>query len=297
MRFTSTQFKAFLKLILLISLILMAGQRAGAQESPYFVTDHHHLPDAGALGLADYNVVGSPRIGNGFIGSTLEFEYRLEKWWATEVQLEGQSTLNDSTIFTSYTWVNKFKLVPKNRWINSVLSVGWEDGNAANKSIVEVEGHSGEDDFNVRNDVARRIREHEIELKLVLSRDHKGWNFAGNVIGVKDLAGTPWEFGYSLGASRPLSTTDANTRCTFCRHSFSTGLEFYGGLGDAHSFGLQNTSHYLGPVFSWQISERFAVKAGPNFGLTPQSQHVLVHFAFIYDIPEFGKKVRELFER
>jgi len=277
-------------------LFLIAASQAGfAQESPYFVTDHHHLPDPGALGVASYNVLGNPKVGNGFLGSVLEFEYRPEKWWSTEVQLEGQTTFNESTVFTGYTWVNKFKLAPKNRWINSVLSLGWEDTNAANKSIVEIEGHAGADDFNLRNDLARRIQEHEIEAKLVLSRDHKGWNFAGNLIGVKNLAGEPWQFGYSLGTSRPLSTAEAKDHCIFCRKSVAAGLEFYGGLGDAHSFGLQNTSHYVGPVVSWQLGDRFAVKVGPQFGLTRESQHALVHFAVVYDIPEFRKRVKELF--
>jgi hypothetical protein len=281
---------------LCIAVFLIASWQAGiAQESPYFVTDHHHLPDAGALGLAYYGVGGDPKVGDAFVGSTLELEYRPEKWWATEVLLEGQTTFNQSTIFTAYAWINMFKLVPKNRWINSVLTIGWEDSNAANKSIVEIEGHSGENDFNIRNDVYRRIREHEIETKVILSRDHKGWNFAGNVIGVKDLSGEPWQFGYAFGVSRPLSTKDAGNACLFCRKSFAAGLEFYGGLGDAHSLGLQNTSHYLGPEISWQLSERLAVKAGPHFGLTSQSQHALIHFGVVYDIPEFGKRIRELF--
>ena len=188
----------------ILTVFLLAGsQIAVAQESPYFVTEHHHLPDPGALGIANYNVLGDPKIGNGFLGSVLELEYRPKKWWSMEVQLEGQTTLHDSTVFTGYTLLNKFKLAPKNSWINSVLSIGWEDTNAANKSIVEIE--AGEDDFILRNGLERRIQEHEIETKLILSRDHRGWNFAGNVIGVKNLAGEPWQFGYCLGISRPLS--------------------------------------------------------------------------------------------
>lgn len=281
---------------MLLTILVTLCPIVRGQELPYFVTDHHHLPDKGALGLAYYNVAGDPKIGDAFIGSTLELEYRPARWWATEVQLEGQTTFGESTVWTGYTWVNKFKLAPKNHWLNAVLSLGWEDTNAANKSVVEIEGHAGEDEFNVRNTVARKIQEHEIESKLILSRDYRGWNFAGNLIGVKDLAGEPWQFGYSLGVSRPLSTDQKKSACTFCRRSFAAGLEFYGGLGDAHSFGLQSTSHYLGPVMSWQLSERFAVKTGPQFGLTNESQHALVHFAVVYDIPEFGKHLRNLFQ-
>jgi hypothetical protein len=286
--------KGLCKRILLGILWIAACRTAQGQESPYFVTDHHHLPDPGALGLASYNVVGDPKAGDQFLGSILEFEYRPKKWWATEVQLEGQTTANESTIFTGYTWVNKFKLAPTNHWINPVITIGWEDSNAADKSVVEIEGHAGQQDFAFRNDVTRRIQEHEMEIKFILSRDHRGWNFAGNVIGVKDLRGPPWQFGYSFGVSRPLSTAKTIEPCTLCRKNVAAGLEFYGGLGDSHSFGLQDTSHYLGPVMSWQLSERLAVKAGPQFGLTRESERVLAHFAVVYDIPGFGKRLREI---
>lgn len=285
------------RLLLMPVLLVFAVPIAKTQETPYFVTDHHHLPEAGTLGMASYNVGGVPKAGNGFIGSILEFEYRPVKWWATEVQLEGQTTFGESTVFTGYTWVNKFKLAPKNRWINSVLTIGWEDSNAASKSIVEIEGHSARDDFAIPNNVARQIREHEIESKLILSRDYRGWNFAGNIIGVKDLSGEPWQFGYSLGTNRAFSTSGEKSLCPLCRKSFAAGLELYGGLGDAHSFGLQDTAHYLGPVLSWQPREGFAIKAGPHFGLTPQSQRALIHFAVIYDIPEFGTRVKQVFGR
>jgi len=96
------------------------------------------------------------------------------------------------------------------------------------------------------NSAARKIQEHEVETKLIFSRDHKGWNFAGNVMAVKNFAGAPWEFGYSLGASRALSTSGGKGNCVLCRNSVSAGLEFYGGLGDAHFLGLQQTPHYLG---------------------------------------------------
>jgi hypothetical protein len=275
-------------------LVLATCQTATALEDPYFVTDHHHLPDAGALGLANYSVLGAPKQGNGFLGSQMEFEYRMTKWWSTQVQLDGQTTWHDSTVFTGYSWTNKFKLAPTNHWVNLALSIGWEDANAADKCIAEIEGHGAEDDFALSNNAARRIHEHEIENKLILSRDHKGWNFAGNFMAAKNLSGEPWEFGYSLGTSRPLST-DKEAQCVFCCQSFTAGLEFYGGLGDGHSLGLQHTPHYLGPEMSWKLSEGFAVKVGPHFGLTPQSQHALVHFAVIYDIPEFNKRFKELF--
>lgn len=78
-----------------------------------------------------------------------------------------------------------------------------------------------------------------------------------------------------------------------CPRAFSAGMELYGGLGDAHQFGISQTSHYLGPEISWKLANDIAFKAAPHFGLTQQSQHALIHFAVIYDVPDFKKKVRE----
>jgi hypothetical protein len=290
-----TTLRHSLWLQLAMAVLLAACQRANAFEDTYFVTDHHHLPEAGTLGIANYSVVGAPKQGNGFVGSQMELEYRITNWWATQVQFDGQTTWNDSTIFTGYSWTNKFKLFPDNHWLNSALVVSWEDGNAADKCVAEIEGHAAEEGFALSNDDLRKIHEHELEMKLVVSRDYKGWNFAGNVMAAKDLAGEPWEFGYSVGTSRPLSTADGDEHCVFCRKSVSAGLEFYGGLGNAHSVGLQNTPHYLGPEMSWKLTDRLAVKVGPHFGLTPQSEHFLVHFGVIYDIPKFNQRMAELF--
>lgn len=276
-------------------MLALACQRSNALEDTYFVTDHHHLHEAGNLAISNYSVLGTPKSGNEYLGSQIELEYRITKWWATEVQVDGQTTWNDSTVFTGYSWTNKFKLFPSNHWINSALVLGWEDGNAADKCIAEIEGRGAEDDFALPNSITRKIREHEVEMKLIVSRDYRGWNFAGNVMAAKNLASEPWEFGYSLGASRPLSAADKDEHCVFCRRSISAGLEFYGGLGDAHSFGLQNTPQYLGPEIAWKLGERLAVKAGPHFGLTPSSQSLLVHFGVVYEIPDFNQRMSKLF--
>jgi len=44
---------------------------------------------------------------------------------------------------------------------------------------------------------ARKEHIHEIELKLILSSTLKGWNFTENTLAAKNLANSPWEFGYA----------------------------------------------------------------------------------------------------
>jgi hypothetical protein len=285
-----------LLLSILVTVSLLLGTPASrAQEEPYFVADSHHLLEPGDLEFSNSYVSGIMKRGREFTGGEFQLEYRLRKWWVTEIGLDGQSTLHESTIFTGYSWVNRFRPFPGNHWVNPVLSVGWEDTNAADKTIAEIEGHGEEANYSMPNDQARKIREREIETKLILSRDHKGCNLTGNVLAAKELGAVPWQFGYALGVSRPLSTKDADEPCNFCLRRVSPGIEFYGGLGDAHHFGLHDTSHYAGPAIAWELSNGVAFKASANFGLTPDSQRTLIHFAVVYGIPGFGRRVRSLF--
>lgn len=265
-----------------------------AQERPYFVTYDHHMEEPGSLEVAFNPVVGIPRSGNGFMGSWLEFEYGARGWWTTEFYLDGQSTRKDSTLFTGYRWENRFRPLMREHWINPVLYVEFEDLNGADKSLKEVVGFdSGRD--ATPNDEARREREREVELKLILSSNFKGWNVAENFIAVKNLAGEPWEFGYAVGVSRPLALAASPKSCTFCRENFRAGVELYGGLGDRHRFTLSGTSHYLGPAIAWDLPNGVTLRVAPTFGLTSQSHRALIRFGVSYEFPGFGRRIRQMF--
>ena len=41
----------------------------------------------------------------------------------------------------------------------------------------------------------------------------------------------------------------------------------YGGLGDRHSFGLDNTSHYVAPVLAWSLPSDWSVHLSAGFGI------------------------------
>ncbi len=43
-------------------------------------------------------------------------------------------------------------------------------------------------------------------MKLILSSNFRDWNISENFIAEKNFAHEPWEFGYAVGASRPLKT-------------------------------------------------------------------------------------------
>ena len=106
-----------------------------------------------------------------------------------------------------------------------VLYVEYEDITGADKTLLEVVGHDGQADLAEPNDEAREEHEHEAELKLILSSNVKDWNISENFIAEKNLGHEPWEFGYAVGATRPLRSRASGKPCTFCLEKFIAGVE------------------------------------------------------------------------
>jgi hypothetical protein len=257
-----------------------------AQERPYFVTYSHQMEEPGTLDIEMFGVEGKPQAGNRFVGSNLEFEYGLKTWWTTEFYLDGQSTQHDSTIFTGYRWENRFRPLLREHWINPVIYVEFEN-TSADKALREVVGHDGRGDLLESNAAGRSDKEQEIELKLILGSNFRGWNVSENMIAEKNLAGEPWEFGYALGASRPLKLEASAHECVLCAEKFQGGMELYGGLGDRYSFGTRFTSQYLGPTLNWMAPNGITLSFSPQFGLNDFSIPRLYRFGVSYEIDQF----------
>jgi hypothetical protein len=291
---------SFLRLVLLgFSLVfvflIFCARPALAQENPYIVAYDHYLEEPGNLEIEYFSTVGTQRGGNNFHSFWAEFEYGATAWWTTEFYLDGQTTFNDSTIFTGFRWENRVRLLQREHFINPVFYVEYENKNGADKILKEVEGHDVESDFLVSNAQARKEHIHEIELKLILSSTFKGWNFTENTLAAKNLSNSPWEFGYALGASRPLALKASAKRCTFCRQNFVAGAEMYGGLGDRHSFGLHDTSHYFAPGLAWNLPSGWTLRVSPSFGLNDNSHQFLMRWGVSREITGFGSMVSRLF--
>jgi hypothetical protein len=89
-----------------------------------------------------------------------------------------------------------------------------------------------ESDDAPSNSFLRKQHNHEVEAKVLLSSTHKGSNFSENTLAAKNLSNSPWEFGYAIGFSRPLTLNASAKRCSWCPQNFIAGAEMYGGLGD-----------------------------------------------------------------
>ncbi|MBZ5590828.1 MAG: hypothetical protein LAP39_01225 [Acidobacteriia bacterium] len=275
------------------AFLLLPGSRAG--EGPFFITYTHQMEEPGNLEIATKSLTGKPDGGNRFLGAATEFEYGVKAWWTTELYVDGQATGGESALFTGYRWENRFRVLPREHWINPVLYVEFENINGADKSLLEVVGHDGLDDLTTANSEARREKQREIEAKLILSSYVKGWTIAENFIAEKNIRHEPYEFGYAVGVSRPLALVATPDRCTFCRENFQVGVEVYGGLGTHAGFGLHDTSHYVAPTLGWTLANGAMFGVSPGFGLTGTSARFLLRFGVSYEIAQCGRATRRLF--
>ena len=258
-----------------------------AQEKPYFVTYSHDLEEPGNLEIETKTALGRPADSHHYGALASELEYGVTGWWTSELYLDGQTTGQESTLFTGFRLENRFRPLMREHWINPVLYVEYENITGADKNMLEVVGHDGQGDLAELNADTRQEHEHEAELKLILSSNLKAWNISENFIAEKNLGHEPWEFGYALGAARPLRTLSSGKPCTFCLEKFTAGAEMYGGLGDVASLTLGDTSHYVAPIVGWQLPVgRLSFSTG--FGLNSNSLDRVYRFGWATELPQVG---------
>jgi hypothetical protein len=279
-----------------ILIALLVGLSCFAQESPYIVTYDHYLEEPGNLEVEYFSTFGTQHRGSDFHAFWVEFEYGATAWWTTEFYLDGQTTFDDSTLFTGFRAESRFRPLQHEHFINPILYLEYEQISGADKILKEVEGHDTESDFADSNSDLRTEHNHELELKLLLSSTFKGWNFAVNPIFTKNLLPSePWEFAYAVGASRPLALKALPNRCNLCRENFIAGVEMYGGLGDVQSPGLHNTSHYLAPAIAWNLPSNWTLRLSNGFGLNDNSRRLLLRWGVSREFADFGELVKNWF--
>ena len=262
-----------------------------AQEKPYFITYSHDMEEPGNLEIETKSAIARPDGSNHFGSFTTELEYGVRAWWTSEFYLDGQSTAQDSTVFTGFRFENRFRPLMREHLINPVLYVEYENINGADKTLLEVVGHDGQSDLSEPNGDAREEHKHEAELRLILSSNLKAWNISENFIAEKNFAHDPWEFGYAIGATRPLRSLASARGCFYCADKFFGGAELYGGLGDTWSLSLHDTSHYMAPLIGWQLP-KFRLFFSPGFGLTDSSLDRIYRIGFAFEVNQIGSLFR-----
>ncbi|HKF46150.1 MAG TPA: hypothetical protein VKB38_02250 [Terracidiphilus sp.] len=259
---------------------------ASAQEKPYFVTYSHDLEEPGNLEIETKTALARPDGGNHFGALATELEYGARAWWTTELYLDGQTTAQDSTIATGFRLENRFRPLMREHAVNPVLYMEYENISGADKTLLEVVGHDGQADLAGPNWDARSEHQHEGELKLILSSNVHDWNISENFIAEKNLGHAPWEFGYAVGAARPLRAAFSARECTFCAEKLSAGIEAYGGLGDTWDLSLHDTSQTIAPLVEWDLPRGMRVSFSPGFGLTGGSLDRVYRVGVAYELSQ-----------
>ncbi|HEV2471117.1 MAG TPA: hypothetical protein VGS41_00515 [Chthonomonadales bacterium] len=252
------------------------------------MTYSHDLEEPGNLEIETKTALARPDGSTRYGATAMELEYGTRAWWTTELYLDGQATAQDSTVFTGFRIENRVRPLMRDYAVNPVLYVEYENISGADKTVLEVVGHDGQSDLATPNAEARREHQHEAELKLILSSNLKAWNISENFIAEKNLGHVPWEFGYALGATRPLRSAASGRDCTFCAEKFSAGAEAYGGLGDTDSLTLHDTSHYIAPLLGWQLPKGMRLSFSPGFGLTGTSLDRIYRVGLAFEISQAG---------
>ena len=281
----------------LIATIFVLLPACFAAEGPLLVTYTHQMEEPGNLEITTKNVTAKPGEGNRFFATATEFEYGVKGWWTTSVYLDGQVTRGESTTFTGYRWENRFRLLPREHWINPVLYLEFANLNGADKSLLEIVATDGDEDLAEPVHETRREKKRELEAKLILGSHVKNWTLAGNFIVEKNVKHEPYEFGYAAGVSRPLGLAARPETCNLCPENFQVGVEAYGGLGTHASFTGRGAAHYIAPVASWTLANGATFKVSPGFGVTGISTGLVLRAGLSYEIAQFGRSVRNLFTR
>jgi len=273
-------------------LCFLSAPVAQAQEKPYFVTYSQDLEEPGNLEIETKTALARPDGANRYGASALEMEYGVRAWWTSELYLDGQATGQDSSLYTGFRLENRFRPLMREHVINPVLYVEYESISGADKTMLEVVGHDGQADVAGANSEGRREHKHEGELKLILSSNVKDWNISENFIAEKNLGHEPWEFGYALGATRPLRSSASGRPCTFCAEKLTAGVEAYGGLGDTDSLTMHDTSHYVAPLVGWQLTRGMRLSFSPGFGLTDTSLAHVYRVGLAFELNQVGSWFR-----
>jgi len=190
-----------------LAALLLLTSSAWAGNDIYFVTYNHHI-EKGETELMIMTDFTEPAERTGAVGfyqsNMIELEYGVTGQWATELMLEGFFDFTHKAgKFTGFRLENRYRLYKeKNRGINPVLYMEYEDLDPATRFKMEVSGR--EDDKGDPGELEGK-RERILETRLILSRDFGPYNIAFNWINETDTRrGGFTDFGYALGIRRIL---------------------------------------------------------------------------------------------
>ena len=259
------------------------GQTAGKELSPYFSAVNYPAEKRSfrLTALSDFQLA---RFGNNFTTGMLLAEYGIADRWTAGAAAEGQKILDTPAEYGGVRFNTYYRLSADDRFLNLTLYGEYQELNGAALYRREVTGF-GPGDLPVPTGPARRTKARALQARAILYRDLGRLNFTFNFIGETALQAPRGSgYGYALGVfMKPFwsggaiedrtTMTSAAAPPALAVRRLGLGLEMAGALGDDRRFGvyIHSQQHYAGPVFTYIISPRWALRFQASFGLTDVS--------------------------
>jgi hypothetical protein len=296
------------KRILLVGLLwaampgsLMAQMNMG----PYFTAINYPLEQHSLMlmALPDFQAA---RFGPNFATGMLMAEYGITSRWTAGIMAEGQKISGLPATYGGLrfnTYVHPFR---DDRYLNLSLYGEYEDLNEAALYKMEVAGF-GPEDLTEPLAIARHTPVRTFEQRVIVYHDWDRLNATFNFIRETALQGPRGsDYGYALGVFvKPSTLTGSMTGMAgmaampappaLSKSRLGYGVEMIGALGDNERFGFYRNAqqHYIGAVFTYDLSPRWSVRVEPAFGLSNVSDRFMLRTGVAYIFRPHGPKATE----
>ncbi len=276
--------------------------RAQMNMGPYFTAINYPLAKHSVMlmALPDFQVA---RFGANFAAGMLMAEYGITSRWTAGVMIEGQKISGMPATYGGMrlnTYIHPFR---DDRLLNLTVYGEYEDLNDAALYKMEVAGF-GPEDLTEPLALARRTPARTFEQRVIVYHDWDRLNATFNFIRETALqAPRGSDYGYALGLFlKPSSMNESMTGMAgmtgmaappaLSMSRLGYGLEMIGALGNNERFGVYRSTqqHYLGPVFTYDLSPRWSVRLEPAFGLSGMSDRFMLRTGVAYVFGPRGSK-------
>ncbi|HEX7613968.1 MAG TPA: hypothetical protein VF554_01700 [Thermoanaerobaculia bacterium] len=262
-----------------------------AQMDPYFTAINYPVEKHSlmVMALPDLQVA---RYGNDFATGMLMVQYGITSRWTVGVMAEGQKISGMPATYGGIRFNTYFHLFRDDRFLNLTLYGEYEDLNGAALYKMEVAGF-GPEDLTEPLSLARGTSVRTFEQRLIVYHDWGRLNATFNFIretALQEPHGS--DYGYALGVffkpswmgDSMAGMADMAAPPALSMSRLGYGLEMIGALGDNERFGVYWSSqqHYLGPVFTYDLSSRLSVRLEPAVGLSNVSDPFMLRMGVAF---------------
>lgn len=281
-----------------------------AQMNPYFSTINYNLPKDTLMVmlLPDFQIA---QTGRNFLTGMIMAEYGLTDRLTVGVMAEGQKIPGLPATYGGLRFNTYFRVFPEDHFLNFTLYGEYEDLNEAALYKMEVAGF-GNEDLKGSLQEARGTHARTFEQRAIVYHDWGRLNATFNFVSETGFDTHENDFGYCWGifwqpswmgmnTDKPMSgmadMKEQPTPPAISLKRVGIGIEMLGALGNADRFGFywDQQQHYVGPVFSYALSQNWGFRLESAVGLSRVSDPLVLRMGVSYSIDQFGHRLAHLF--